>query len=81
MVGAAVWGEAAIRCLLFLRGGEGGFGWSGTSTGGSRRAAALRFRDGAGPAAGIEGDGPEADGGESAARLAAERVILEDMRS
>lgn len=71
------------RCLLVLRGGgDGGVGWAGSSKDLSRRAEALRFRLGAEPAAGIEGDGPElADGGESAASLAAERVILEDMRS
>lgn len=77
-MGAAVWGAgAAVRCLLALRGGEEGVVCSGSSRDRSRRTGALRFRDGAGPAAGIEDEGPEL--GESAASLAAERVTLEDM--
>lgn len=64
------------------RGGEVGVGCSGSSKGRSRRADALRFRVGAEPAAEVKGDGPELEGREeSAASLAAERVILEDMRS
>lgn len=66
---------------MVLRVGDWGFVSSGTSRGGSRRAWALRFRVGAEPAAGIE-EGPEpADEVESAASLAAERVILGDMRN
>lgn len=76
-VGAAVWGAgAAVRCLLALRGGEEGVVCSGSSRDRSRRTGALRFRDGAGPAAGIEDEGPEL--GESAASLAAERVTLRE---
>jgi hypothetical protein len=77
----AGWGDASL-CLFVLRVGDWGFVSSGTSRDRSRRAWALRFRVGAEPAAGIEEEGPEpADEGESAASLAAERVILGDMRN
>lgn len=74
-------GEVARRCRLDFRGEEEGFDCSGASTDRSRRAGAFRFRFGAEPAAAFAGEGPEpVDGRESAATLAAERVILEDMR-
>ena len=79
---AAAWGEAARLCLLVFRGGDELFGCPEGSAGRSLRAGALRFREGAEPAAGIAGDGAELEGGGgSAASLAAERVILGDMRS
>lgn len=65
--------------MVLLGGGEVGVGCSGSSKGRSRRADALRFRVGAEPAAEVKGDGPELEGREeSAASLAAERVILEE---
>lgn len=74
-------GGVARRCRLAFRGGEEGFDCSGASTDRSRRAGAFRFRFEAEPAAAFAGEGPEpVDGRESAATLAAERVILEDMR-
>ena len=76
--GEAVWG-AAVRCLFDLRGDDEVADCVGTSDCRSRRADALRFRE-AEPAAGFEVIAESAGGGGSAASLAAERVILRDMR-
>lgn len=76
----AVW-DVEVRCLLCLRGGDGAVGRVGASGCRSRRDEALRFREDAVPAAEFEGLLESVDGGGSAASLAEERVVLDDMRN